>query len=327
MFKDLYKNANDKIPTEDAYLRVMESVNTKSRKTKYSYGKIAALAACFVLTVSMISVYENFAPKEEEPFTVITPENLPANTPQVAEESPKPTAQPVVAEATETSTPAVTTQPEPVVAETTPEVQAPETAQEPAVQPEQVVSETTTSVAESVSEINGSKTASQKPVTEEPVSFESQNSFVKNQGIPENAGLSLARFTLGDTVTRETYYEYLGKNVEASLVLPEGFSNETPDEHILCLDQTEDFDDRWTFYFTKDDSSIFITTTKNTQNVMDILNSESYEKSNVSGIPACLFEEELQKFAFIEVGGIAYTLSSYGVSDEDFENLIISLTK
>ncbi len=283
MFKDLYKNANDKIPTEDAYLRVMESVNTKSRKTKYSYAKIAALAACFLLTVSMISVYEHFAPKEEVPFEIITPENLPATTPTATQ---KPVNQPRVISVTDTQAHLSEPSGEPVT----------------------------------VSEIT-------EPAAEPDVIESNEKTFVKNQGIPENIGTAVARFTLGDTVTKDTYYEYLGKNVEGSLVLPEGFLNETPDAHMLCLNENENFDDRWTFYFTKDDSSIFITTTKNTGNVLNLLNNESYEKSDVFGTRAVVFEEEMQKIACIEADGIAYTLSSYGVSDEDFENLIISLVE
>ena len=291
MFKDLYKNANDKIPTEDAYLRVMETVNTKSRKTKYSYVKFAALAACFLLTVSMISVYENFAPKEEVPFEIITPENLPTDAPVVVKTTPESEVQPRVASVIETAAPVVENEP---------------------VEPS-IVESTSAPVQE---------TEAAEPVTQEP-----QKSFVKNQGIPENIGTNIARFTLGDTVTKDTYYEYLGKNVEASLALPEGFINETPDEHMLCLEENENFDDRWTFYFTNDENSIFLTTTKNTGKVSDILSNENYEKSEAFGTSYVVFEEELQKIACLEAGSISYTLSSYGVSDEDFENLIISLVK
>ena len=284
MFKDLYKKANDKIPTEDAYLRVMENINTKAQKPKYSYIKVAALAACFLLTFSMISLYENFAPKEEIPFEIITPENLPTETPIVAKAIPQ-------------------------------------TEKKPTEEPSYENAETT---AYEVLE-------SQEPIVEiesENVSLsEPQSSLSKNQGIPENVGISVARFTLGDTVTRDTYYEYLGKNIEDLVVLPEGFSNETPNEHMLCLDESENFDDRWTFYFTKGDSSIFITTTKKTENIINILNNEDYLKNDISGTLVVLFEEELQKIAVFEMGGISYTISSYGVSDEDFENLIVSLLK
>ena len=280
MFSDLYKKANDKIPTEDTYLRVMEKVNAKSKKTKYSYTKIALLAACFLLTVSMISVYDNFMPAEEVPFEVITPENLPTDAPVVAKVTPNPTVKPK-AIASETPEPIATIEP----------------------------------------------VSTSEPAKSEPLDVAiPENSFVKNQGIPENIGTSVARFTLGDTVTKDTYYEYLGRNVEETLQLPEGFINETPDEHILCLEENENFDDRWTFYFTQGENSIFITTTKNTDNILNLLSNESYEKSNVSGISAVLFEEDLEKIACIEAHGISYTLSSYGVSDEDFENLIISLT-
>lgn len=277
MFKELYKKANDKIPTEDAYLRVMEKVNAKPQKNKYNYAKIAALAACFLLTVSMISVYENFAPKEDVPFEVLTPEPVSTDAPKPAKSVPTPANTPVV------------------------------------------VSEEKSEQAE----LCGYPTVSPE-VTEEVIP---QNSFVKNQGIPENIGTGVARFTLGDTVLKDTYYEYLGKNVEETIALPDGFINETPNEHNLCLEANENFDDRWTFYFTQGENSIFITTTKNTENIFNVLNNENYEKSNVSGLNAVLFEQDLEKIACIEVNGIAYTLSSYGVSDADFENLIISLTK
>ena len=65
--------------------------------------------------------------------------------------------------------------------------------------------------------------------------------------------------------------------------------------------------------------------TKDGQNDLVVMSNELYEKSNVSGIDALLFEEEMQKIACIEIDGIAYTLSSYGVTDEDFQNLIVSL--
>lgn len=286
MFKDLYKNANDKIPTDDAYLRVMESVNTKSRKTKYSYAKIVALAACFLLTVSMISVYENFAPKEEVPFQVIQPENLPVKTQVEILGTPEPVL-PRVTVVSETPVPSSEPEPQPT---------------EEVIIPDQPLTE-----------------------TEEEIAPIQENSFVKNQGIPENIGTSVARFTLADTVTKDAYYEYLGRNVEESLVLPDGFLNETPDEHVLCLEEGENFDDRWTFYFNSEESSIFITTTKNTQNVMNLLSNESYQKSSVLGTEVLLFEDDMQKIACINAGGISYTLSSYGVSDEDFQNLIISI--
>lgn len=317
MFKDLYKNANDKIPTEDAYLRVMESVNTKSKKTKYSYAKIVALAACFLLTVSMVSVYENFAPKEETPV-VITPENLPAKVPVVQEVTPTPEVQPKVTKVLETEAPAPIEEIQP----------------EPTLNPEVTETSEVTEVTEPVQTVEPAevivtpKVISEPVITQEPIiAQEPENAFVKNQGIPENLGLAAARFTLGDTVTKDTYYEYLGLNVEESIVLPDGFTNETPDVHMLCLEQNENFDDRWTFYFTQGDNSIFITTTKNTEKVSGFLNDENYEKSNVSGTKAVLFEQDLEKIACIEADGISYTLSSYGVSDEDFENLIISIVK
>ena len=299
MFKDVYKKAVDQIPTEDAYLRVMEKVNSQPQKTKYSYAKVVALAACFLLTVSMISVYENFAPKEP------TPSQLPIPTPvAVVSDSTEPPAR----------TPNVQTR-------DIPQKDVPKTEPTATTVPETVPEAISTSEPTVAPVIEGSDAP--VPTPSEP----EKNGLLKNAGIPENLGIAVARFTLGDTVTKATYYEYLGKNVDENLVLPEGFTNETPDEHILCLTPGEDFNDRWTFYFSGGENSIFITTTKSTENISSILASEEYEKCDISGISATVFEDGLQKVACLLEGDIGYTVSSYGVSDEDFEKLLISLIK
>ncbi len=283
MFKDLYKKANDAIPTEDAYLRVMEKVNAKPQKTKYPYGKIAALAACFILTVSLISVYEKAAPQKEEPFAPITAENMPVPNinpegNEVAQHTVNPNGQEVA------------------VAKITPSPSA-----EPEVTPEPVV------VPES-----------------EPVNA---NIYAKNQGIPENIGIGVAKFTLGEPVTEEAYFEYLGRNVTENIVLPEGFINQSSKEHVLTLTEGEEFNDRWTFYFANDNGSIFVTTTKSFENVQNLLGNEEYAKSNISECDVVIFEEELERIACFVSGEIGYTVSSYGVLDEDFEKLLTSLIK
>lgn len=271
MFKDLYKKANDKIPTEDAYLRVMEKVNAKPKTIKYSYGKIAALAACFILTISLVSVYEKAAPKREEQFSPVTQENIPApNT--------NPTTEPQETEPTPEA----------------PKPATPEEIPEPIVVPQ--------------------------PVIEVPT-------YVKNHGIPENIGVGVAKFTLGESVTEEAYFEYLGKNVIEGICLPVGFCNQSSKEHILTLTPGEEFNDRWTFYFASDDATIFMTTTKSTEGVSGFVANEEYQKSRINETDAVVFEDEAQRVACFVSGDIGYTVSSYGVSDEDFEKLLTSLIK
>ena len=282
MFKDLYKKANDKIPTEDAYLHVMEKVNAKPQKTKYPYGKIAALAACFILTVSLISVYEKAAPEKEE-FGPVTIENLPTPSAelggtQVAQNTVKPNEQ---GGATGEGTPSTVA--EPVV------------TQEPTIVPEPQA--------------------------------ENKNVYVKNQGIPENLGIGVAKFALGELVTEEAYFEYLGKNVCENIVLPEGFSNQSSKEHVLTLAEGEEFNDRWTFYFANDEGTIFMTTTKALGNVESVISGEERIMSNISGCDVVIFEEELERIACFVSGDIGYTVSSYSVSDEDFEKFLTSLIK
>ena len=283
MFKYLYKKANDAIPTNDAYLRVMEKVSAEPRKTKYSYGKIAALAACFILTVSLISVYEKSAPQKEEPFAPVSETNMPV--PNVT-----PSATPKVQK---TATPRE--QDIAVVEATQPPIAEPVETLEPTVIPE-------------VEPVNAS-------------------AYVKNQGIPENIGVGVAKFTLGEPVTEDAYFEYLGKNVTEGIVLPEGFLNQSSKEHVLTLTEGEEFNDRWTFYFADDEGSIFMTTTKSLENVENLLGNEEYAKSNIGGCDVVIFEEELERIACFVSGDVGYTVSSYGVQDEDFEKLLTSLIK
>lgn len=260
MFKDLYKNANDKIPTEDAYLRVMERVAGESKKSKYPYIKVAALAACFILTVAMVSVYESNKHSKQPPMT---PVNI------VTETIPSPVAE------QEAIKPKVTVKPQAAVAP--------------------------------------------KPES---------TKIVYNQGLPEGTGVSVARFTLeGEVVTSDMYKKYLGKDVEAAVLLPEGFENQSPEEQILVLEGGESFNDQWTYYFEDEESSIFINTSKKTDNVKNVLANTEYEKSDILGCDVVIFSEEMQKTAFFENESIGYAVTGMNVSDSDFETLLKSLVK
>jgi len=262
LFKDLYKKANDRIPTEDAYLRVMEKVNAKPKTIKYSYGKIAALAACFILTISLVSVYENAVQNRKEPFGQITKENIPV--------------------------PAVNPETEPQTEEPTPEA-----TPEVRVTPESA----------------------------------GEKRYVKNQGIPENMGVGVVRFSAGESVTEEEYFEYLGRNVIEGISLPQGFTDQSTKEHILTFTEGEEFNDRWTFYFAGDEATIFVTTTKRTEDVSQYVDNQEYEKSKLKETDAVVFEDEEQKVACFVSEDVGFTVFAYGVSDVDFEKLLTSLIK
>lgn len=68
MFKDLYKQANDKIDTESPKSRVMARLAKKSpapARKSYKAAKVAALAACLVITIAAAGIYENVQKKTE----------------------------------------------------------------------------------------------------------------------------------------------------------------------------------------------------------------------------------------------------------------------
>lgn len=299
MFKDLYKSANDKIPTEDAYLRVMKKVSKESSKTKYNYTKVAMLAACLVLTVSMISVYDKFSEKTEEPFEIITSHTIPSTEIESAKETTMPAAPDIIAEPVKTD----------VKAET-------KTTLKPDIKKEETVLEVK-------AQENGNK--GNLPLFVETVS---DTKIAKNQGIPEGSMVGTARFYVqGDIYTKEDYAQYLGKNIEEVIYLPENYKNESPNEQILSLEDDENFNDSWTYYFTDDENTVFINTTKKTEYVESIVENDAYEKSSISGYDAVIFEEESQKNAYFVAEDIGYSVATSGVSYQDFENILVSLTK
>ena len=109
--------------------------------------------------------------------------------------------------------------------------------------------------------------------------------------------------------------------------MPENYKNESPTEQILSLEDDENFNDSWTYYFTDDENTVFINTTKKTDYVESIVENDAYEKSSISGYDAVIFEEESQKNAYFVAEDIGYSVATNGVSDQDFENILVSLTK
>ncbi len=71
MYEDLYKSANDKIPTKNAKERVMAKLDTPQKVNyKASLTRIAAIAACFVFAFSMVSLYNYSKNKKQSPLVV-----------------------------------------------------------------------------------------------------------------------------------------------------------------------------------------------------------------------------------------------------------------
>lgn len=305
MFKELYKGANDKIPTDDAKSRVMEKINRPNNvKKNYSYAKVAALAACFIITVGAVGIYENHIAQESIIYEEITPENLVRTVPNPVEtQEPK---QEVVAPQKETNT---------VKQE---ETKAPVTSVKRSRQyvPPKEITEP---------EISAPIVASIE-IPQEPAA--SGNVITPNENFPEQASPMMVRYIEEEQtpVSVDDYYEYLGKDIESTVSLPDAFSNETPKEQNLTLDG-EEVKDEWTFYFTDSENSVFVTTTKDTQKIQDFLNDPQYEKSTVAGKDVVVFEKGAEKDAYFISQDIGYTVKVHGVSDEDFENVLVSLTE
>ena len=87
MYKDLYKRANDSIPTDDAKRRVMSRIE-RPAITKVGPRKrvteIALLAACMVFTFAAVGIYNNFEKEQgDKILRISTPQ-----TTQVLDDEP-----------------------------------------------------------------------------------------------------------------------------------------------------------------------------------------------------------------------------------------------
>lgn len=157
---------------------------------------------------------------------------------------------------------------------------------------------------------------------------ESGNIITPNENMPNQDSPMMVRYIEEENtpVSVDDYYKYLGKDVGSAVNLPDAFVNETPREQNLTL-EGEEVEDEWTFYFTDNENSVFVTTTKDTKKIQDFLNDPQYEKSTVAGNEVIVFEKGAERDAYFISDDIGYTVKVHGVSDEDFENVIVSLTE
>lgn len=310
LYKDLYKKANNNIPTDDAKMRVMARIEKPVAvrvKPRRKVAEFAALAACLVFTFAALGIYNNF---EKEQNDKILRMNIP-ETARVLEEAPvsvEPTAEPqdvsqtpLKAEVKSTPKPKTTKAPE-------------AQAKEPAV----------VEVLEPVAVLENQV---EEPLPEAHIIVNEAKEISGSE--PEPASLMMDR-SIGkiEEVTLQEYYEYLGKNIESDVDLPEGFSLITEDEAMFeVADSGEYKNDSWCFVYEKEEMSVEIITSKKTEDVLAQLADESYEKSKISGGNTVVIKENDIYKAYMVAEDVGYTVTSFGLDEAELENLLVSLAK
>ncbi len=307
MYKDLYKKANDSIPTDDVKRRVMSRLE-KPVITKVSPRKrvteIALLAACMVFTFAAVGVYNNFEKEQDDKILRI-------NTPQmthVSEEEP---------DISEAGAMAVLTEP------------AKETAK-PSVSPQKQKTAPTKKPAEPSEKV-------QEPAAESvaPATPEAKTGLIVNEikeaadGEPAPASLMIDR-SIGriEEVSLSEYYDYIGKNIESTAKLPEGFTLITDGSAMLeVTDSGEYKNDSWCFTYENETKSVEIITSKKTETISEQIADENYEKSIVSGCEAVVMKENDIYRAYMIPKDVGYTVTSFGLDETELEDLLISLAE
>lgn len=353
MFKDIYKQANDKIDTQSAKSRVIAKLNKPMPvKRSVSVAKIAALAACFVLTIAVAGVYEQVQ-KDELPVpvppVVATPKTAEntaedsqvvvesgAETPPILEKKPEPTAKPQSSpEATkkaqalkgdeQRTVRKVHIYPEntPVVAEidalpenTIEETPVTESASTPQPQAIEALTDESADVAQKASGGSGGGSARQ------------QSGLVINNTLDED--MTFAVRAMPDKNEKEVsvleYCEYLGKNIPEVVSAAVDMTNETTDTQMLEVDETGEYtDDSYEFLFTKEDKVLKIETTKQTEKIKEKIENPDLVKSKIGETDAVVMAENDVMKAYFTADEIGYTITSVNCEEILVEELLFSL--
>lgn len=320
MFKDLYKQANDKIDTQDAKARVMQRLSQPAPVRKsYPVAKIATLAACFVLTVAAAGIYENMQKDTDNPLEIPS-----TNTAVVAQ----------------TDVP-------PVAAYSEPEAKAKPSVEKSATKKAGVVNETfapvkpqdtadvltDAAIPEAVTEIIAEPTPEAESAQQEPVTSGGGGGAATARSMPADTadGVDLASgFSLptsrGVPVSAEEYCEYIGADIPKRVALPDGVKDETvPVQFVTVGENGEYLEDNFTFLFMGNGKSVQIETTKNTGNIQDKIKSPDYEKSKVCGFDAAVHAENGILQAYMAAADVGYCVTTVNCSEEELKNVLESL--
>ncbi len=310
MFKDLYKNANASIDTKEAYNHVMVQLEEKPhRSAQRKITEFAALAACLAFTVAGINIYNNFRDSEKITEEIITRTASPIEVPHTAAENlPKQGAQ---SDSTDENVP--------VKSAAAPKKDVSKKAEGAPVKKAPAVQENTP-----------------KPTTENvKVQIETQEKKPNEINLnalayePEPAAMRMAIEPAKQfkTVAKDDYIEYLGKDIEQEISLPEGFINTTPDSAEMETREDELVCDEWRFTFEKNEKSIEVITTKNTGELTLAIDGGEYAKSEICGKSAVLMNDEDCYKAYLVSEDIGYTLNTFGIELNEVETVLESFAK
>lgn len=140
---------------------------------------------------------------------------------------------------------------------------------------------------------------------------------------------------LTEKMTLSEYADYLGADVEKSLVLPKDMKSETGRTAYISKDENGDtaYDDFCFYYTGENDRYVSVITSKNTEYAQEMLLSDSYKKVTVNGLKWAISENsgnsenEDFKTAVTVKNDVSFTVNSYKLTDSEQEKILISISE
>lgn len=359
MFKDLYKQANDRIDTKEPFERMMKNLENAPqsadkkiafiRKAEYA----ATLAACVCLTFVGVKVYNQNELKQNPVLEIqnnvkenntlqnkiytnddILPNtSLQENTQIKKEVSPDksaselkiPTKEKYQQQKTDNSAAIETAQQEYAPP-------ADETVQDSIIEnnfTEQATSKihTDETIAESAQDDNANAPIETPPVMAAAAIMFDEDSNKQSDSSEifygSAGGNSRSINITTKEITLSEYYDYLGKKIS----MPEGYEIKTDNSKLFEVGENGIFtDDRWTIVFEKGNGTAEITPSKDISSVKHYF--ETYVTTNISGVDAAIFSGGDAEFsAYMISDDIAYEINTANIDKEELKKIISSLAE
>ncbi len=331
MFKDLYKQANDKIDISDPKSRVMARLSQSSLPARKSYraAKVAALAACFILTIAAAGIYENIQ-KETETLPGMIPEMSVVENGETDKPAVSVASAPVPeASAAPTQAPAEKKTAAPKSEAVQPDIKN-EVSEKAAANCETVVPEVLADYAEETTEDSVAAQLKEKAEEENKVSggggssAKMASALVINEANSETSGASMARFAIPAKEERyvsvQEYCEEIGKNIPLVVDLPEGVKDQTIPVQPMWAGE-----DKFTFTFMGNEKMVQLEATRNIDSVQMVIDNPAYEKSRIENNDAVVLAENEILTAYLVSDSVGYTVMTINCTEIELENLLVSL--
>lgn len=325
MFKDIYKSANESIDTEEAFKRISKKIyEEKSVKNYKIYQGIAAAAACAaVICAVLFNMPESTAPtsgiqiaEKTEKNEKVTPSEMPENQYVLKNEDK---VEENINSATETAN-LPTVNKEVQTVENTDELKNEEIYSAPNEEKEEISEKISIQVVMRINDV-----AEKRSFRASAYAATGASAAMGNLHEPASFCVDMEKTEERQEFSYEEYCEYIGNDIKSKITGFEDISAEFGGIYKDGDGIAEE--DKYTFSFEKDDEYLEITVTKDLSETESFISSDEYEKSSFGETEAVIIQECGIYDAYFVRENTAYEVMLENSSEEELENVILSLIR